>query len=265
LKIALKIKKHFVKFFVADALFFTLLGALFLYLREKITKYILMLNGYAQQVSQLSELAQTQQEMVVEQMQVLAASIEPLTMKVKFLVYFVFPVALYLIWSLTQVVYYNVLQNKKFYDLKGVGKFLIINLPFFAFLLLLIELIFRQITIDSAINVNLFIIFFLIIALVLAIYVMEIAYSIMHRYDYKKLFGRTWKLVLTKSHKFFPLFLLCCLIFFICFIFLWDILIKLVSIEKNYWLSGILLIISIAGWVLYKTFVIDYYNRNDKK
>ncbi|RME54582.1 hypothetical protein D6777_03330 [Candidatus Woesearchaeota archaeon] len=246
------IKNKLYKLFLLDVSFFILLSVLLLYARDKIVTYITMLMGYAQQVSQLAQQASSMETLPLDQVQYLTSAISPLTLKIKLIIYLFFPVALYLLWSVLQGMYYNYLNGKKFYR---VEKHFLVNLPLFGLLLILTELIFRQFTVTDAINVNLWQILVITVLMLILVYYYNVLYPLMYKVKIKQLFGRTFALAFKKFYKIFPLSLLNIVLFILSFVFVWDILIKFVSTKNNYLLSLIFSIIAIFCWSFYKAFL----------
>jgi hypothetical protein len=247
-------KNKILYIFLIDILFFTLLSTLLLYSRKKISFYITMLMGYAQQVSEVAQQTSIS-NLPLEQIQYLTSSIAPLTLKIKLHIYLIFPLLLYLIWSITQSIDFALIKDKSI--VKEMLKHLTINLPLFGLLLLLTELLFRQLTS----SVNGLTITLIILVMVFITYYYNILYSLKQRFPFKKAF----KLSVSKFTRLFPLYLVNMIIFLFSFIFLWNILIKIVSSQGGYLLSTIFLMISIFCWSSYKLFLVRKIQLLDKR
>ncbi len=256
-KIYSALKKDWYKFVIADASFFALLGFLLYYAREKITSYILMLQSYAGDISALSQQVAEQGIDMIGQVEALSNVIGPTMGRLKMMIYVVVPVGLFLVWCATQFVFYNILGGKRIFDWRAKLKFFLANVPLFALLLLLIELLLRQFTVDIEISVNMFAVSLILIILVFILYFAQVFYSLMHDFRVMKALKRSLAVSLKKIYIFFPLAVLNVILFFMAFIFLWDILIKIVSGVGGYSLSIALLVIFSLSWTFYKVFLIN--------
>ena len=257
-KTSLSLKNNWYKFVIADASFFALLGFVLYYARKKITAYILMLQSYAGEISSLSQQVAEQGIDMIDKVEALSNVISPTMGRLKLMIYVFVPLGLLLVWCITQFVFYNVLSGKKVFDWKAKMKFFLVNIPLFALLLLMIDLLLRQFTVDIAINVNMFMVSLMLIILVILMYFAQVFFSLMHDFTLAKAFKKSLVVSLKKIYLFFPLAILNIVLFIFAFIFLWDILIKIVSGTGSYLLSVALLIIFSLAWTSYKVFLINF-------
>ncbi|MFH0798051.1 MAG: hypothetical protein V1906_01425 [Candidatus Woesearchaeota archaeon] len=244
-KTSLSLKNNWYKFVIADASFFALLGFVLYYARKKITAYILMLQSYAGEISSLSQQVAEQGIDMIDKVEALSNVISPTMGRLKLMIYIFVPLGLFLVWCITQFVFYNVLSGKKVFDWKAKTKFFLVNVPLFALLLLMIDLLLRQFTVDIAI-------------MVILMYFAQVFFSLMHDFTLAKAFKKSLVVSLKKIYLFFPLAILNIVLFIFAFIFLWDILIKIVSGTGSYLLSVALLIIFSLAWTFYKVFLINF-------
>lgn len=255
-------KKDVVKFFMIDLVFFALLGGLLLYARNKITSYILQWMAYAEQVSQLSQVIQEQGVDALGQVESLASVVEPLAFKLYLSIYVLIPLGILLIWCISQGLNYNILSKKKLFDWKAAGRFLLLNVPFFVVLFLLVEFFFTQMTAEYGVGMNFYMMGIILLAVLLIVYFMQVMYVFLHKkHNVVKLMKHSLKLAVYKSHKLFPLTLVSVLIFFLAFIFLWNIMIKMVASTSGYILSIIFLIVSIFLWGAYRKFLVNFIRK----
>ena len=257
-KIISLIRKHWYKFILADMAFFALLGILLYYARRNIANSILLLQGYAGEISTLSQQVTDQGINMIGQVEAVSNVISPLMTSLKLMIYVVVPIGLYLIWCITQFVFYNLMSGKNVLDYKAKMRFFFVNIPLFGLLLLLLDLLFRQFTVDEAINVNVYIISLLLIVMILLMYYTQILYSVMNDFSLVKALKKSLSVSLRKIYLLFPLIILNVIFFFLAFIFLWDVLIKVVSGVGGYVLSVLLLIMFMLVWTSYKVFLIIY-------
>lgn len=252
------IKNHWYKFILADTAFFALLGILLYYARQNIANSILLIQGYAGEISTLSQQVTDQGVNMIGQVEAVSNVISPLMTNLKLMIYVVVPIGLYLVWCFTQFIFYNLISGKKLFDYKAKMKFFLVNLPLFALLLGILELLFRQFTVDEVINVNVYVIALLLIVMIFLMYYAQILYSFMNYLTFAQALKKSFSVSLRKIYLLFPLVILNVILFFMAFIFLWDILIKIVSEVSGYGLSIFMLVTFMLVWTFYKVFLISY-------
>ncbi|MEA3378733.1 MAG: hypothetical protein U9Q69_03765 [Nanoarchaeota archaeon] len=242
------IKKRLLKLFFIDLFFFFLLGSLFLIVRKYVTHYLVLLMGYGNEVAALTQVGDN--SLLLQKASSLTVLIEPLTQKLQLWVYLILPLGLFIIWVLVQGLRHNQLNGKKIFCFQGFKQMACWNLPIFIILFLLVDFIFKQITLG---HISIIVILSILVFVVL--YLAHLVLPLIEKVEAKKIVLKICKISFKDFWIFFLLVIINILLFLISFGFLWNILIKIVAFSGKVQLSLVALFISIFIWESYRIFL----------
>lgn len=188
--------------FLADAVFFSLLLWFLVFARNKIFSYLVVLQQFAPQISDVSSAIDVGNPASFSQLESLLKVIGPIVREANFFVYFAVPVVVFLIWVLFEGLSWSFLKSdfKAAFDIRFFSKFALLTIPFYA---LLVFLAFKSINSPEGYSLGLAKSVAVGLVLVLVFYFTVVLYL---SFNSGKFFQRFFSLV-KKSYLFFPLFL----------------------------------------------------------
>ncbi|MFH1332332.1 MAG: hypothetical protein ABIH63_03545 [archaeon] len=218
-------KKKFVKVYVADLLFFSLLLWFLVYARNRIFSYLVVIQQFTPQLNDIYSSLNMEDPASVAQLDALLKVIEPIVTEANFFIYFVVPVMVFLIWVFFQGLSWGLLKEdsfKKSLYIHFYVKFALLSIPFFVVLFFLLR---GFLELTETVNLTKSVIIWIVLFIVF--YFTLISYLVMKK---KKLLFDIFEVGIKRAKVFFPAFLLFIVLFLIVFVLFFNAYISALSL-----------------------------------
>lgn len=185
--------------FLMDFLFFSFLLWFFVYARNRIFSYLVALQQFAPQISDISSSLDVNNPLGISQLDALLNVVNPIISEAKFFVYLIIPLVVFVVWVFFQGVSWSVLFNDSFrksFSLKFYSSFSLLSVPFFIFLFYFVSRLLFSESLTGSILILYLVGLLLLLYLTITSYLMGV-FS----------FSGFYKLILKKCCVLFPLFL----------------------------------------------------------
>lgn len=200
-------KNNFFKFwrgkvlpvFLMDFIFFSFLLWFFVYARNRIFSYLVALQQFAPQLSDIASSLDANNPLGISQLDALLNVVNPIISEAKLFVYLIIPLVVFMFWVFFQGISWSVLFNdslRKSFNLKFYFPFSLLSLPFFVLLFYFVSQLLFSESLSGSVLILSLVGLLLLLCLTITSYLVS-PFS----------FSGFYKLILKKFYILFPLFL----------------------------------------------------------
>jgi hypothetical protein len=136
-------KKNFWKYLLVDAGFVTLIFFLLVYAKQRVENFFILFETYQVQLESIESEVMNQTMNGLLQFEGIINEVSSLVSQTYIFVVFLVPIAIYLLFCVSQSFNFSLAMNKKF-NLLILLKFFLLGLPFFVVLLVLFNYLFQS-------------------------------------------------------------------------------------------------------------------------